>query len=152
MKKSVFNTMVDNAFLDLQARYGFKKAETKYAKGSAEIRFQNSTTELLLNYRIGEIPWLEIADARAPENKSTLGWLLVELGVDKAPTPAQAFRPTALQDDKLELALQKMGLQVREYGAALLQGDFSILPQLQERARKYDRECKRYLSIRKSSS
>lgn len=152
MKKSAFESMVDKSFLDLQGRYGFKKSETKYAERGASVRFENSTTELLLNYEIGETPWLEIADVHDPKNKSTLSWLLVELGIEKAPTPAQAFRPTSLDDDKLELALQKMGQQAREYAVALLQGDFSVLPKLQERARKYDLECKRYLSIHKASS
>jgi hypothetical protein len=152
MKKSVFENMVDKAFLDLQARYGFKKVETKYAQRGAFVRYQNSTTGLLLNYEIGETPWLEISDGSNPENKSTLGWLLVELGLDKAPTPAQAFSPTALGDDKLEPVLQKMGQQAREHAAALLQGDFSILPKLQARARKYDQECQRYLAIRKTNS
>ena len=152
MKKSVFEGMVDKAFWDLEAKHGFKKIETKYADRSVAVRFQNSTTELLPNYEIGETPWLEIADLHNAENKSTLGWLMVELGVEEAPTPAQAFQPTTLEDGQLEPTLQKMGQQLREYGADLLRGDFGILPKLQERARKYDRECKRYLSIRKSKS
>ena len=36
-----------------------------------------------------------------------------------------------------------------ETGADLLKGDFSRLPALQTRARKYNQECKRYLSIHK---
>jgi hypothetical protein len=152
MKKSVFEGMVDKAFWDLEAKHGFKKSETKYADRSVAVRFQNKTTELLLNYEIGETPWLEIADLHNLENKSTLGWLLVELGVDEAPTPAQAFHPTTLEDGKLEPTLQKMGQQLREHGGALLDGDFGILPKLQARAKKYDQECKRYLSIRKSKS
>jgi hypothetical protein len=152
MKKSLFEGMVDRAFLDLEARNGFKKIETKYAEHSVAVRFQNPTTELLLNYEIGETPWLEISDLKNAENKSTLGWLLVEKGVDKAPTPAQAFQPTNLEDGDLEPALKKMGQQVREYGIDLLKGDFGILPKLKERARKYDQECKRYLSIHQSKT
>ena len=152
MKKSLFEGMVNRAFLDLEARNGFKKIETKYAEHSVTVRFQNATTELLLNYEIGERPWLEIAELSHPENKSTLGWLLVESGVEKAPTPAQAFQPTNLEDAELEAALQKMSQQAREYGDGLLQGDFGIMPKLQARARKYDQECKRYLSIHQSKS
>jgi hypothetical protein len=114
------------------------------------VQFQNTTTDILLNYELGNMPWLAIADIHNSENKSTLGWLLVELGVDKAPTPEQAFHPTTLNDSELDPILQKMGKQILEYGADLLKGDFTIFPKLQDRARKYDLECKRYLSIHKS--
>jgi hypothetical protein len=43
-----------------------------------------------------------------------------------------------------------MGQQILDYGAELLKGDFTIMPKLQARAKKYDLECKRYLSIHKS--
>jgi hypothetical protein len=150
MKKSLFEGMLERAFLDLEARNGFKKIETKYAEHSVIVRFQNATTELLLNYEIGETPWLEIGDLKNLENRSTLGWLLVELGVEDAPTSAQAFQSVTLEDSELEAVLRKMSQQIREHGAGLLQGDFSLLPKLQARARKYDQECKRYASSRKS--
>ena len=50
----------------------------------------------------------------------------------------------------LEPTLQKMGQQLLDYGAELLKGDFTILPKLQARAKKYDLECQHYLSIHKS--
>ena len=150
MKKSVFESMVDKAFWGLEAKYGFKKTETKFVDRTCTVQFQNTTTDILLNYELGNMPWLAIADIHNSENKSTLGWLLVELGVDKAPTPEQAFHPTTLNDSELDPILQKMGKQILEYGADLLKGDFTIFPKLQDRARKYDLECKRYLSIHKS--
>lgn len=152
MKKSVFENLVDKAFVGLEAQHGFKKAETKYVDHGASVRYRNATTELCLNYEIGDTPWLEIADVKHPENKSTLGWLLVEHGEQKAPTAAQAFRPSPLNDEQLALSLQKMGQQVAEHGAELLKGDFAILPRLNERAKKYDAECKRYLAARKAKS
>ena len=152
MKKSVFQSSVDSAFLSLESKYGFKKTEMKYVDRGVTVRYRNATTELCLNYEIGDSPWLEISDVQHAENKSTLGWLLVERGEQKMPTVAQAFRPTPLEEDKLSAALQKIGQQVTEYGADLLRGDFSILPKLQERARKYDAECKRYLATQKSKS
>jgi hypothetical protein len=152
MKKSVFEGLVDKAFLGLEAQYGFKKIETKYIDRGAIVRYRNTTTELCLNYEIGVTPWLEIANLNNLENKSTLGWLLVEHGEQKAPTVAQAFRSSPLSDEQLGVTLQKMGQQVAEQGADLLKGDFAILPKLQERAKKYDAECKRYLASRKSKS
>ncbi len=149
MKKSKFEGMVEKAFWGLEARYGFKKTETKFENRSVTVQFQNATTEILLNYEIGNTPWLEIADVQNVENKSTLGWLLVDAGVDKTPLPEQAFHPTTLKEAELEPILQTMGQQLLDYGADLLKGNFTILPKLQERARKYSLECDRYLSIRK---
>ncbi|HEY5269790.1 MAG TPA: hypothetical protein VII97_05600 [Anaerolineales bacterium] len=149
MKKSIFERMVEKAFWGLEARYGFKKTETKFESRSVTVRFQNATTEILLNYEIGNTPWLEIADVHNTENKSTLGWLLVETGVDKTPLPEQAFHPTSLNEGELEPVLQTMGQQLLDHGADLLKGNFAIMPKLQDRARKYALECDRYLSIRK---
>jgi hypothetical protein len=150
MKKTEFELMVDKAFWGLEAKYGFKKTETKFVDRSCIVQFRNATTEVLLNYELGNTPWLEISDIHNSGNKSTLGWLLVELGIDQAPKPEQAFRPTTLSEGTLEPTLQKMGQQVLDYGAELLKGDFAIMPKLQARAKKYDLECQRYLSIHKS--
>jgi hypothetical protein len=150
MKKTDFTIMVDKTFWGLEAKYGFKKTKTSFVDRSCTVQFRNATTEILLNYELGNTPWLEISDTNNAENKSTLGWLLVELGIDQAPKPEQAFRPTTLSEGTLEPTLQKMGQQVLDYGAELLKGDFTVMPKLQARARKYDLECKRYLSIHKS--
>jgi hypothetical protein len=150
MKKTEFENMVDKAFWGLEAKYGFKKTKTSFIDRSCTIQFQNATTEILLNYELGNTPWLEISDIHNTENKSTLGWLLVELGIDQAPKPEQAFRPTTLSEGTLEPTLQKMGQQVLDHCAELLRGDFTVMPKLQARARKYDLECQRYLSIHKS--
>jgi hypothetical protein len=152
MKKSLFERMVEKAFWGLEARYGFKKTETKFGKRSVTVRFQNVTTEILLNYEIGNTPWLEIADVHNTGNKSTLGWLLVETGVDKTPLPEQAFHPTPLNESELEPVLQTMGQQLLDHGADFLKGDFTMMPKLQDRARKYALECDRYLAIRKPKS
>jgi hypothetical protein len=148
MKKSKFESSLEKAFWGLEARYGFKRTETLFANRSVTVRFQNTTTEILLNYEIGNTPWLEISDVHNPESKSTLGWLLVEAGVDKPPLPEQAFHPTPLKENELEPVLQTMGQQLLDHGADLLKGDFAILPKLKDRARKYALECDHYLHIR----
>ena len=152
MKKSVFERMVEKAFSGLEARYGFKKTETNFENRSVIVRYQNLTTEIIVNYEIGTKPWLEISELKNPANKSTLGWLLVQEGVDKPPLPEQAFQPSTINESDLEPLLQKMGQQLLDQGTALLKGDFSQMPKLQERARKYALECDRFLSIRKSKS
>jgi hypothetical protein len=150
MKKTDFETMVDKAFWGLEAKFGFKKTATNYVKRICTVQFKNATTEIILTYELGNAPWLEISDIHNAGNKSTLGWLLVELGIEESPKPEQAFRQTRLSESALEPLLQKMGQQILDYGAELLKGDFAILPKLQARARKYDLECQHYLSIHKS--
>ncbi len=150
MKKTEFELMVEKAFWGLEAKYGFKKTKTSFVDRSCTVQFQNATTEVLLNYELGNTPWLEISDIHNAENKSTLGWLLVELGVEKPPTPEQAFHPTTLSEGTLGPTLQKMGQELTDYGEELLKGDFTLVPKLQARAKKYDLECQRYLSIHKS--
>jgi hypothetical protein len=146
MKKTVFEEMVDRAFWGLEAKYAFKKIETRYVDRTCTVRFRNATTEVLLNYEIGHMPWLDIFDLKNEESKSTLGWLLVELGKADAPKPDQAFQPAVLKNEALEPTLKKMGQQLLDYGGDLLKGDFAILPKLQARARKYDQDIKRYLA------
>ena len=150
MKKTEFELMVDKAFWGLEAKYGFKKTETHFVDRTCTVQFRNASTEILLNYELGNTPWLEISDRQNIENKSTLGWLLVELCIDNPPKPEQAFRPTTLNDSTLEPTLQKMCQQLEDNGAELLKGDFNLMPKLQARAKKYDLECQRYLSIHKS--
>jgi len=150
MKKTEFEIMVDKAFWGLDAKYGFKKTETKFVGRTCTVQFRNATTEVLLNYELGNMPWLEISDTQHAEIKSTLGWLLVELDIEKPPKPEQAFRPTTLSEGTLDPILQKMGEQILEYGTDLLKGNFTVFPKLQARAKKYDLECQHYLSIHKS--
>ena len=150
MKKTEFENMVDKAFWGLEAKYGFKKTATNFVDRTCTVQFKNATTEILLNYELGNTPWLEISDLHNAGNKTTLGWLLVELGEDKAPKPEQAFHPTTLSEGTLEPVLQKMGQQLLDFGSDLLKGDFALLPKLQARAQKYDLECQHYLSIHKS--
>jgi hypothetical protein len=150
MKKSDFEAMVDKAFWGLEAKYGFKKTETTYMDRTCRILFENATTAVRLIYELGSKPWLEIADVHDAANKSTLGWLLVELKKDDPPTPAQAFQHDGLRRDELDPALQKMGQEIVEYGADFLNGNFAMMPKLQARAKKYDLECQRYLARHKA--
>ncbi len=149
MRKTDFERIVEHAFGILEPIYGLKRIETQFRKGGVTVTFENKTTRVLLDYEIGEQPWLTLIDRQNPGNKSTLGWLLVELGIQKAPTPEQAFHPKPLENSRLEAVLQEMSTQVQQYGAEILRGDFSIFPKLQDRSSKYAQECKRYAAIHK---
>ena len=150
MKKSEFERIVSKTFRSLESRYGFKKGETVYSQKGCSVQFLNATTDVTLHYVIGTEPWLAIADIKDAENKSTLGWLLVERGIEKTPAPEAAFRSTPLQEKDLEAALEKKNQQLLEYGMDFINGDFSLMPALQKRAKKYALDCERYMAQHKS--
>jgi len=145
MRKSEFERIVDKTFWGLEAKYGFKKTETAYHRGGVIVRFQNPTTEVVLNYEIGALPWVTIADINNPEtDKSSLDWLLVELGEKKSPTTDEAFFPANMDEGQLEAELQKKSDQLLSFGADFIKGDFTLLPKLQKRAEDYLAECKKF--------
>lgn len=149
MKKSDFERIVIRTFRTLETQHGFKQGEAEYSQKNCEIHFLNATTDVTLHYEIGNEPWLAIADVKNAENKSTLGWLLVERGVEKSPAPEQAFRSMTLLDSKLEANLEKKINQLIEHGGDLMKGDFSLMPSLQKRAKKYALDCDRYIALHK---
>ena len=150
MKKTEFERILTKTFRVLEGRYGFKKGEAVYSSKGCTVQFQNATTDVTLHYEIGEEPWLDIADVKNAESKSTLGWLLVERGIEKMPTLAAAFRSTPMAERDLESVLEKKNQQLIEYGMDLINGDFSLMPALQKRAKKYALDCERYMSQHKS--
>src|SRR3990172_98171 len=87
MRKSEFERIVSKTFWGLEAKHGFKKIDTTYHRGGVVVRFQNPTTEVMLNYEIGASPWVTIADINNSEtDRISLDWLLVELGEKKSPS------------------------------------------------------------------
>lgn len=152
MKKSEFERVILKAFRGLETKYGFKKGETIYSQKGCTVQFFNTTTDVTLHYEIGNEPWLTIADVQNPENRSTLGWLLVECGVEKEPMPAQAFRATVLPESELASNIEKKNQQLIQYGMDFIKGDFSLMPNLQKRAQKYELDCERFIAIHKTKS
>lgn len=145
MKKSEFERIVSKTFWGLEAKHGFKKVETVYHRGGVAVRFQNHTTEVILNYEIGAFPWVTIADINNPEtDRSSLDWLLVELGQKKSPTTDEAFFPAKMDEGQLEVTLQQKSDQLLSFGRDFLKGDFTLLPKLQKRAEDYLAECKKF--------
>lgn len=145
MKKSDFERIIEKHFLDLEARYGFKKVETAFHTGGAMVRFQNPSTEVILNYEIGETPWITIADITAPKTaRTSLDWLLVELGQKKPPSVDEAFLPAKLDESQVEASIQTQCDLLIRYGKDLLTGNFNMLPRLQKRADDYLNECKKF--------
>lgn len=146
MKKTDFEQMVTRAFRTLESKHGFKRNETVYVKKACSVQFVNATTDITLHYEIGSEPWLSIADLQDPENKSTLDWLLVEKGVMKPPTPAQAFSTVQKPVSELPAMLEKKNEQLLEHARAFIKGDFSLMPALQKRAKKHALDCERYIA------
>jgi len=150
MKKANFERLIAKTFLSLETKYGFKKTKTDYHSGGVIVTFQNPTTEVILNYEIGEYPWVTIADINNPEtDRISLDWLLVELGEREAPTTDEAFMPLRMDDSHLEIELTKKKEQLLNFGTDFLKGDFSLLPNLQQRADDYLAECKKFANRHK---
>ena len=147
MKKSEFDLILNKVFRPFETKFHFKRSATAFVHGGFSVQFLNDTTEITLHYKIGNEPWFTIADLQNPENSSTLEWLLVERGVAKAPAPEQAFHPVTFHEAFLEPTLVTKREQLSQYAADLFQGDFSLMPALQKRAAKYERDCKRYIAL-----
>ena len=145
MRKSEFERIVSKTFWGLEAKHGFKKIDTTYHRGGVVVRFQNPTTEVMLNYEIGASPWVTIADINNSEtDRISLDWLLVELGEKKSPSTDEAFSPARMDEGQLEAALKQKSEQLLRFGAGFLKGDFTLLPRLQKRAEDYLAECKKF--------
>ena len=145
MKKAKFERLISKTFLSLETKFKFKKTNTNYHSGGVIVTFQNPTTEVILNYEIGEYPWVTIADINNPEkDRTSLDWLLVELEEREPPTTDEAFMPLRMDDTHLEVELEKRKEQLLKFGGDLLNGDFSLLPNLQKRADDYLIECKSF--------
>jgi len=145
MRKSEFERIVSKTFWGLEAKHGFKKIDTTYHRGGVIVRFQNPTTEVILNYEIGASPWVTIADINNSEtDRISLDWLLVELGEKKSPSTDEAFSPARMDEGQLEAALKQKSEQLLRFGAGFLKGDFTLLPRLQKRAEDYLAECKKF--------
>jgi len=150
MKRSEFERIVTKTFRGLESRYGFRKGETVYSKKSCAFQYLNSTTDVTVHYELGGEPWLAIADIKDAENRSTLGWLMVERGITPEPVPADAFRSIKLSEKDFASVLERENQQLLEYGMDFINGDFSLMPELQKRAQKYALDCKRYIAIHTS--
>lgn len=149
MRKSEFERILSKIFLDLEGRHGFKRGTPVYDRTGCTVQLTSPACVVTLHYTIGEEPWFSIADARDAENQSTLEWLLVEKGIQKAPTAAQAFQTLRLPDSDLESVMTAKIHQLIEHGQEFLRGDFTLMPRLRERARKYAVECARYSALHK---
>ena len=152
MKKSEFEKIITKTFRGLEGKHGFKKNDTVYSAKGCIVQFLNKTTDITLHYEIGNEPWLSIADAKNPDNKTTLEWLLVEQGVEKPPTPAQAFESRPKPVHELATVLEKKNQQLLEHGIDMIKGDFSLMPALQKRAKKYAADCDRYIAQHKTKA
>ena len=144
MKKSEFGRAVKKSFIALENKYGFKRTAANFHEGGVIVTYQNETTEICLNYEIGEYPWITIADIQNPkEDRVSLDWLLVELGEREAPTTNDAFFPPKMDNSQLDDELQKQSAQLMQFGSEMLNGDFSTLPKLKGRANTYLAECRK---------
>lgn len=147
MKKEAFERIVTKTFHRLESRHGFKKGDVVFSKQNCAMQYLNATTIITIHYEFGGEPWVAVTDRKNAENKSTLGWLLVERGITKEPSPADAFKSINLSEKDFTSILERENQQLLEHGMEFINGDFSIIPTLQKRAEKYALDCDRYFDI-----
>ena len=153
MKIYEFERIVDKTFWGLTNKHDFVKTETSLHKRGATVSFQNTTTEIILNYEIGSFPWITIADIKKPEaDRVSLDWLLVELGEKKHPSADEAFFPAKMDEGRLEDEVQKKVDQLLKFGTVFFSGDFTLLPDLQKLADDYLSECKKFAHQKNTKS
>jgi hypothetical protein len=139
-----YEALVDDIFRTVVAEYHFKKTQAVAQGFECWVIYQNSTTEISIFCEAGSLPWVRIADVHNPQNVSSLEWLMVELGIEKMPTPEEAYHFPKYTGQDIIAALQKKAQQLHEYGQDVLTGKFAIFPKLQERGLRFVRECEAY--------
>ena len=147
MKTETFERIVTKTFRGLESRHGFKREKAVFSKQNCAMQYLNATTIVTVHYEFGGEPWVAITDRKNTENKSTLGWLMVEHGIIKEPAPTDAFRSVNLSEKDFTSILERENQQLLEYGMEFINGDFSIMPVLHKRAEKYALECDRYIAM-----
>ena len=153
MKIYEFERIVDKTFWGLTNKHDFVKTETSLHKRGATVSFQNTTTEIILNYEIGSFPWITIADIKKPEtDRVSLDWLLVELGEKKHPSADEAFFSAKMDEGQFEDEVQKKVDQLLKFGTVFFSGDFTLLPDLQKLAEDYLSECKKFANQKNTKS
>lgn len=144
-----YETLVDNIFQAAITEHHLKKIRADVQRYEYRVVYQNSTTEISIFCESGCLPWIRIADVHNPQNASSLEWLMVELGVERMPTPEEAYRFPKYTEQDVIAAFQKKAQQLSEYGKDVLTGNFSIFPKLQELGLRFVRECEAYQENKK---
>lgn len=139
-----YESLIDNIFQAVVAEYHLQKAQADAQGFEYRVVYQNSTTEIAVFCEASSLPWVRIADVHNLQNGSSLEWLMVELGVEKMPTPEEAYLFPKYNEQDVIAALQKKARQLHEYGRNVLTGNFAIFPKLQERGLRFVKECEAY--------
>jgi hypothetical protein len=149
MDIKAYEALIDNIFQAVIAEYSFKKFQVDAQRFEYWVVYRNLTTEISIFWEMGSLPWMRIADVHNLQNASSLEWLLVELGVEKMPTPEEAYHFPQYSEQDIVAALQKKEQQLHEYGKDVLTGNFVIFPKLQERGLRFVQECEAYQESKK---
>jgi hypothetical protein len=139
-----YEALVDGIFHAVATEYNLKKVQVSAQGFEYWVVYQNSTTEISAFWELSSLPWVRIADVHNSQNSSSLEWLMVELGIEKMPTPEEAYRFPKYSEPDIIAALHKKAQQLIEHGRDVLTGDFAIFPKLQELGLRFVQECEAY--------
>lgn len=125
----------------LEAPYNFKEVETIVYGYECTIRFENSTTGVLVQHEWESTPWVTLKKRDLTRNGPW--WYDESFGLrfivmERCPTALDRVFPKHF--DKLEDVLDDLAQLLKECGHDLLLGDFQIAPRLRELAEAAERQ------------
>ncbi len=124
---------VREAFDFLTTDFGFSEVETGYRTPECWILFRNRTTEVAVTAEPDGEPWVAI------EHISWDDGILQRLGATSLELLMEELQKNKKEDEAAAQAMsarvKRKARHLKEFGAGLLRGDFSLLPKLEERAR-----------------
>lgn len=126
----------------LQAPYNFKEVETITHGYECTIRFENSTTGVLVQHELESTPWVILKKRNLTRNGPW--WYDESFGlkfVVMERRPSEIERVRGINSDKLEDVLNDQAQLLKECGHDLLLGDFQLAPRLRELEEAAERQA-----------
>lgn len=131
-----FEHEVTRTFEFLVSDFGFTRMDTTAQGPEAAVRFQSATTQVSVKFEFFSGPWVELA--RVEQSAGTVRAVdrydLNFLMMERAPGWQGFGKCDNITDPTLPQLLETLARSLREYGADILKGDFSIFPKLRQRA------------------
>lgn len=143
-----FLMAAERCFAALRTEFHLELVGRSNSAPEAWLQMQNATTDVTVHLEIGGAPWLVLSAVEQWRGKAvaTEGYDLGFLLEERAPQALAALRNA----QHIEEVLEMQARYVRMYAEDVLQGDFSVFPQLRTRAKETLRRAEAQLQGRRS--
>jgi hypothetical protein len=125
----VFRHLVNDKMRFLIEKFGFREAEANCFDPGMWVFFRNATTEVGVQFEFCSGLWVSIAKLDADGNPAS-GYALGHLLMVRAPELARPTTPVDFDQEAVASALDAQAILLKEYASDVLEGDFSIFPEL----------------------